>query len=123
MFFLVSFSSSFFFTHLSRDLKGCNWEGVALGPAARVPSPEAVSKLAVKAFVSDLRFRNPVCFRTGNIHNFITRWEEVLTGQEKRAEILSYLRDGVDVNPFFAPYKGDFQGKFYDSHSTWRMFP
>ena len=28
---------------------------------------------------------------------------------------MSYLRDGVDVNPFFAPYKGDFQGKFYDS--------
>ena len=96
-------------------MEGCNWEGVAPGPAAPVPSPEAVSKLAVKASVRDLRFRNPVCFRAGNIHNFITRWEEVLTGQEKRAEILSYLRDGVDVNSFFAPYKGDFQGKFYDS--------
>lgn len=99
----------------STIVEGCNWEGVAPGPAAPVPSPEAVSKLAVKASVRDLRFRNPVCFRAGNIHNFITRWEEVLTGQEKRAEILSYLRDGVDVNSFFAPYKGDFQGKFYDS--------
>ena len=92
-----------------------NWEGVAPGPAAPALSPKAVSKLAVKASVRDLRFRHPVCFRAGNIHNFITRWEEVLTGQEKRAEILSYLRDGVDVNSFFAPYKGDFQGKFYDS--------
>ncbi|CAH3163813.1 unnamed protein product, partial [Porites lobata] len=99
----------------STIVEGCNWEGVAPGPAAPVPSPEAVSKLAVKASVRDLRFRNPVCFRAGNIHNFITRWEEVLTAQEKRAEILSYLRDGVDVNSFFAPYKGDFQGKFYDS--------
>ena len=99
----------------STIVEGCNWEGVAPGPAAPAPSPEAVSKLAVKASVRDLRFRNPVCFRAGNIHNFITRWEEVLTGQEKRAEILSYLRDGVDVNSFFAPYKGDFQGKFYDS--------
>ena len=99
----------------STIVEGCNWEGVAPGPAAPVPSPEAVSKLAVKASVRDLRLRNPVCFRAGNIHNFITRWEEVLTGQEKRSQILSYLRDGVDVNPFFAPYKGDFQGKFYDS--------
>ena len=99
----------------STIVEGCNWEGVAPGPAAPVPSPEAVSKLAVKASVRDLRFRNPVCFHAGNIHNFITRWEGVLTGQEKRAEILSYLRDGVDVNSFFAPYKGDFQGKFYDS--------
>ena len=99
----------------STIVEGCNWEGVAPGPAAPVPSPEAVSKLAVKASVRDLRFRNPVCFRAGNIHIFITRWEEVLTGQEKRAEILSYLRDGVDVNSFFAPYKGDFQSKFYDS--------
>ena len=127
--FSVSFSLSFFFQSPCKRLKishhsvhpgstiveGCNWEGVASGPAAPVPSPEAVSKLAVKASVRDLRFRNPVCFRASNIHNFITRWEEVLTGQEKRAEILSYLRDGVDVNSFFAPYKGDFQGKFYDS--------
>ena len=95
----------------STIVEGCNWEGVAPGPAAPVPSPEAVSKLAVKASVRDLRFRNLVCFRA----IIITRWEEVLTGQEKRAEILSYLRDGVDVNSFFAPYKGDFQGKFYDS--------
>ncbi|CAH3145972.1 unnamed protein product, partial [Pocillopora meandrina] len=72
----------------STIVEGCNWEDVAPGPAAPVPSPEAVSKLAVKASVRDLRFRNP---------------------------ILSYLRDGVDVNSFFAPYKGDFQGKFYDS--------
>ena len=43
-------------------MEGCNWEGVAQGPAAPVPSPEAVSKLAVKASVRDLRFRNPVCF-------------------------------------------------------------
>ena len=99
----------------STIVEGCNWEDVTPGPAAPVPLPEAVSKLAVKASVRDLRFKNPVCVRAGNIHNFITRREEVLTGQEKRAEILSYLRDGVDVNPFFAPYKGDFQGKFYDS--------
>ena len=88
----------------STIVEGCNWEDVAPGPAAPVPSPEAVSKLAVKASVRDLRFRNPVCFHAGNIHNFITRWEEVLTGQEKLAEILSYLRDGVDVNPFFSPF-------------------
>ena len=99
----------------STILEGCNWEGVAPGPAAPVPSPGAVSKLAVKASVRDLRFRNPVYFRAGNIHNFIARWEEVLKGEEKRAEILSYLRDGVDIHSFFAPYKGDFQGKFYDS--------
>ena len=84
-------------------MEGCNWEGVAPGPAAPVASPEAVSKLAVKASVRDLRFRNPVYFRAGNIHNFIARWEEVLKGQEKRAEILSYLRDGVDIHSFFRP--------------------
>ena len=93
-FFWSRFLRLFFFSHLAKDLsvqpgstivEGCNWEGVAPGPAAPVPPPEAVSKLAFKASVRDLRFRNPVCFRAGNIHNFITRWEEVLTGQEKRA--------------------------------------
>ena len=127
MFFFV-FSLSFFQSPCKRlkishhsvflestIVEGCNWEGVAPGPAAPVPSPEAVSKLAVKASVRDLRFRNPVYFRADNIHNFIARWEEVLKSQEKRAEILSYLRDGVDIHSFFALYKGDFQGKFYDS--------
>ena len=41
----------------STIVEGCNWEGVAPGPAAPVPSPEAVSKFAVKASVRDLRFR------------------------------------------------------------------
>ena len=97
-FFLLMFFFSFFLcqspckrlkishhsVHLeSTIVEGCNWEGVAPGPAAPVPSPEAVSKLAVKASVRDLRFRNPVYFRAGNIHNFIARWEEVLIFQGK----------------------------------------
>ena len=69
-FFLVSFSSSFFQSPCKRPkishnsvqpgstiVEGCNWEGVAPGPAAPVPPPEAVSKLAFKASVRDLRFQ------------------------------------------------------------------
>ena len=127
-FFLVSFSLSFFFSHLARDLKSritvCtlglpSWKDATgkvypqvLQP--RCPPLKQYQSLQLKLLLGTSGL-DPVCFHASNIHNFITRWEEVLTGQEKRAEILSYLRDGVDVNSFFTPYKGDFQGKFCDS--------
>ena len=33
----------------------------------------------------------------------------------KRTEILGFIEDRVDVQSFFRHFKGDFQGKFYDS--------
>lgn len=74
-----------------------------------------VSQLAVQASARDLIFRDPNEFTAGEIHNHLPRWEEILQGQPKRDEILSYLKFGVDVREFFFPFKGDFQGTYYDS--------
>jgi hypothetical protein len=56
-----------------------------------------VSQLAVQASARDLIFRDPNEFTAGEIHNHLPRWEEILQGQPKRDEILSYLKFGVDV--------------------------
>jgi len=74
-----------------------------------------VSQLAVQASAPDLIFRDPNDFTAGEIHNHLLRWEEILQGQPKRDEIVSYLKFGVDVREFFLPFKGDFQGTYYDS--------
>lgn len=74
-----------------------------------------VSQLAVQVSPRDLIFRDPNEFTAGEIHNHLPRWEEILQAQPKRDEILSYLKFGVDVHEFFLPFKGDFQGRYYDS--------
>ena len=128
MFFFFIFSLSFFqspckrlkISHHSVQLEstiveGCNWEGVAPGPAAPVPSPEAVSKLAVKASVRELRFRNPGCFRAGTITISSRGGRKYL--KVKRSVLKSCLTSEtvLILTPFSPHYKGDFQGKFFDS--------
>ena len=74
-----------------------------------------VSKLSVRASARDLLFRDPDNFTAGKIHVHLPRWDVILQGHNKRDEILSYLKIGVDVHDFFLPLKGDFQGTYYDS--------
>ena len=38
-----------------------------------------------------------------------------LDDNPRRLEMFSYIRHKVDVREFFVPFKGDFQGSFYDS--------
>ena len=45
----------------------------------------------------------------------LPRWDVILQGHNKGDEILSYLKIGVDIHDFFLPFKGDFQGTYYDS--------
>ena len=74
-----------------------------------------VSKLSVRASTRDLLFRDPDNFTAGEIHFHLPRWDAILQGHNKRDGILSYLKIGVDVHDFFLPFKGDFQGTYYNS--------
>ena len=74
-----------------------------------------VSKLSVRASARDLLFSDPDNFTAGEIHFHLPRWDVILQGHNKRDEILSYLKIGVDVHDFFFLFKGDFQGTYYDS--------
>ncbi|XP_067051172.1 uncharacterized protein [Acropora muricata] len=73
-----------------------------------------VSKLSVRASARDLLFRDLDNFTAGKIHVHLPRWDVILQGHNKRDEILSYLKIGVDVHDFFLPLRGDFQGTYYD---------
>ena len=98
----------------TKCLHWVNWKGERPSVSAPLPSPEMVSQLAVQVSARDLIFRDPNDFTAGEIHNHLPRWEEILQGQPKRDEIFSYLKFGVDVREFFLPFKGDFQGTYYD---------
>ena len=99
----------------TRCLDWVNWNGERPSVAAPSPSPEMVSKLPVRASARDLLFRDPDNFTAGEIHFHLPRWDVILQGHNKRDEILSYLKVGVDVLDFFLSFKGDYQGTYYDS--------
>ncbi|KAK3735012.1 hypothetical protein QZH41_010670, partial [Actinostola sp. cb2023] len=96
----------------------CNWKGGTTDWAGPLPSLEMVSSGMVFASPDQLRFRDPKAFFPGNVHNNISLWQQIMPGgRPKSDEILKYLELGVDVTDFFTPFKGIFQGKFYD-HPT-----
>lgn len=92
---------------------------------ASTPHITSVALMKEKASVSDLAFRDPNHFVAGEVHKHVNRWEEILDMDiPKHAEILSYIHNKVKLQDFIVPFKGDFQGEFYDCPSPPRMtFP
>ena len=65
-----------------------------------------------------LPFRDLNCFIAGNLHKHYEEWEKL----NPNGEILSWLRDGVNIENFFTHFKGNFAGKCYDSPSPTKEY-
>ena len=98
----------------TRCLNWVNWKGERSSVAAPSSSLEMASKSSVQASTHDLLFREPDNFTVREIHYHLPRWDVILQGHNKRDDILSYLKIGVDVCDIFLPFKGDIQGTYYD---------
>ena len=62
----------------------------------------------------DVFFRDPSSFVAGELSCHQSYWKFILSEHPKKDEILSYIVCGVNISDFFVPFKGDFQGKFYN---------
>ena len=92
--------------------------------ATLMPSPVLVSQCLVKASAKDVLFRDPESFVTRKIHRHVGGWEKIWGSYSKQQGVLHYIRNKVNVKEFFIPFRGDFQGSFYDSAMPPRMvFP
>ena len=58
------------------------------------------------ASIEQLRFFNPTFFRAGEIHN---------GHSSSQANFFDIVREGVKVDCFFKPFKGNFKGRSYDA--------
>jgi len=61
-------------------------------------------------------------FCTGSLAAASSYWEDILLPASslparKQAEILGWVREGVDINAFIKPFKGEYEGVAYD-HAT-----
>ena len=67
--------------------------------------------------ICNLAFRDLAYFVAGQLHGAIDEWRLMLEEchTDESEHVLSWLENGVDVQKFFRPYKGVFQGTFYNS--------
>ena len=83
-----------------------------------------VSKGIAHATPQDVIFRDPSSLAAGELSNHESYWAFILSQHPKKDEILSYIVHGVKISDFFIPFRGDFQGQFYDSAiPTVALFP
>ena len=81
-----------------------------------LPSPSMVVASTDLANIQQLRFFNPTFFRAGEIHNHLPVWERLLSGHSSsQANFIDIVREGVKVDCFFKPFKGNFKGRSYDA--------
>ena len=63
-----------------------------------------------------LRFYDPSHFRAGNIHGKSYIWQKLISNSScGEVDLLEIIREGVCVEHFFRPFRGNFKGKAYDS--------
>ena len=67
--------------------------------------------------ISELLFRDPHCFRAGELHNHFEYWQYIArdSSSPQQAQILGWIRDKVSIKPFFKHFKGSFKGELFDS--------
>ena len=99
----------------SNSVQWCNWKGEKPRVAGPNPSPYMVSKGIAHATPQDVIFRDPSSFVAGELNWHQSFWNFILSEHPKKDEIFSYIARGVNISDFFVPFKGDFQGKFYNS--------
>ena len=88
-------------------------------PPALCTPPEFPLVLAGQASPSaaDLWFRNVDDFRAGNLHLFPDRWAQICSDTPNGRKVMSWAAEGVRAADFFAPFRGKFMGRSYDSRS------
>lgn len=68
------------------------------------------------ASLEQLRFRDPECFKAGELHNYLSVWENLLRDiGNPKVDLLDIIREGVRIERFFRPFKGNFKGRTFNS--------
>ena len=65
----------------------------------------------------NLRFHDPGHFKAGMIHKSFPVWQRLLVDYSCAVDLLEILRDGVRVEHFFTPFRGNFKGQFYHTQT------
>ncbi len=93
-----------------------DFEGRVCQPPATILSAEDVAVETPPAFsIEQLPFRDPDAFVAGQLHNHLHEWEKIIGHTAAEQNIRAWLSDGVNIEAFFKPFRGNFKGKAYNS--------
>ena len=84
-------------------------------PLNRLPHPDQVLSGAAVPDFRDLRLRDPDSFRCGNLHQFAHQWDSFMTGVEGYDGVRPWIHGGVHLPDFLVPFKGELNGRSFDS--------
>ena len=64
-----------------------------------------------------LLFRDPKCYRAGELHAHVDHWETIVGKHPtpQQAQVLEWIREKVSIFTQFHHYRGSFKGELYDS--------
>ncbi|KXJ06330.1 Protein LIGHT-DEPENDENT SHORT HYPOCOTYLS 5 [Exaiptasia diaphana] len=92
---------------------------VSGGVTANEDLGKLVGKVQHGAAIGDidhLVFRDPKCFRAGELHQCARYWDEILdtSADQIQADVRTWIHDKVSIFPFMQHFKGTFKGEGYD---------
>ena len=77
-----------------------------------LPPPDLVASRPGLADLALLRFYDPSHFRAGNIHGKSYVWQNLIPNSScGEVDLLEIIREGVRVEHFFRPFRGNFKEK------------
>ena len=79
--------------------------------------PDLIQKDPRLEQMVDLRFRDPVHFVAGEIHNHLAFLEPMLLACPQRVFFSKIVASGVNIQDFLCPFTGQFRGQTFDSPS------
>ena len=59
--------------------------------------------------------RDPNSFRNGNLHHHAHEWDKLMSGVKGYETVKPWIHNGVHIPSFFQHYKGEFNGRSFDS--------
>ena len=101
----------------SRKVEWVDYRGKPLQSPSPHPSAEKVAE-GGEFNLEHLPFRNPDYYVAGNLHDQAAEWGSIGAGEE----VLSWLKNGVDVQQFFKHFKGNFKGQHFNNDLPPQIF-
>ena len=80
-----------------------------------LPSPADVLSGAAPPRFDLLRLRDPKHFRCGNLHHFAHQWDSLMHDIPGYDVVRPWIHGRVHVPSFFQHFKGEFNGRIFDS--------
>ena len=97
-----------------------NSAGVGTGVAVLELSKDEIDRICHGDRLGDpatLRFRDPVNFRAGEVHNCYHQWQDIIgvSLSPQQIQVLKWIKDKLSIFEYFQPFSGSFKGKQYSS--------